>query len=763
MASESGSVRFGRLWLTGLGFLAASAVAAQESSPEILPTIPLAEDAPSVPAPAAAAPRGAVIEEVIVTATKRAVDARELPISVDAFTGEQLQKAGADSLEAITRFSPGVTVSPGLDAESASVIFRGVSTDTFFTFFTRTFGLFYEDVSLVNPSILGPQPNLDPFDMATVEVLKGPQGTLFGGSALSGAVRYVPAKPEYGEAYGRFSSGIGTMAKSDDLSQYYAGMWNQPITDGLAVRVVASRRENPGYVYDQRADRDDINSSESTQVRALLGWRFGADSDLQLNWMQRLSTQDDGSFASRDDAAVHEHRFYPDTLDSRTTALYAKLRVGFDGFDTFLIGSQLNKTYNQNLDYSQFLGTSALGIGALGGTPSNSTQPSAELRIVSTAPTESGFWLLDRWSYVAGYYYVYTDQFLRLNLVPQFTGLTLRLQGDVDAKENALFFDTTREIGERWQLGLGGRLFRQTTQAAISTKVLPLSAPILPNLPTLPEGVAIPLGTNRGTIGETVFNPKFTLQWRYSRDFSIYGSAVKGFRYAGANQNPTLDPQVPLFFDSDSIWNYELGTRTTWFDGRLQWDTTAFYLEWSDMQIQQRDYTGVFAYTDNVGGARTIGIETSFKAAFESGFLVDLNLGYLDAQTTEFFDDFQGPAPKGTELPGSSPFTGSLLVNYARQISNSELSATLSYTYQNRNYNNLPHTYEHPALGLLGARIGVRFPGWPGAPDLSLVGSNLTNEFKPAVVFDTPNTGGILAIYNQPRTLILKLGFEVGR
>jgi outer membrane receptor protein involved in Fe transport len=134
----------------------------------------------------------------------------------------------------------------------------------------------------------------------------------------------------------------------------------------------------------------------------------------------------------------------------------------------------------------------------------------------------------------------------------------------------------------------------------------------------------------------------------------------------------------------------------------------------------------------------------------------------VDAQTTEFFDDFQGPAPAGTELPGSSPVSGSALLLWAYPLADGQFSATLSYTYQNRNYNNLAHTYEHPPLELLGASANLSMPSWPGAPVFSLIGSNLTNEFKPAVVFDTPNTGGILSIFNPPRSFRLGVEFTIG-
>lgn len=714
------------------------------------------------------APARRVIEEIVVTATKRSTDIRDIPLSIDAFDGDALRDIGATNLEAILRFSPGVAVTPGLDPEAAQVIIRGVSTDTFFTFFTRTFGLFYEDVSLVNPSILGPQPNLDPFDMG-VEVLKGPQGTLFGGSALSGAIRYVPNKPDTESSYGKLGAGVGVLARSDGLIQRYDGLWNQCINDDLALRVVGTVNERPGYVRDLRSGEDDINATGSTQFRALLDWQASDRLALGLNLLRRDTDQDDGALGNNDRSPEHSQRFLPDELESTTNVLLADAEWAFDASSLTLIISHLDKDYPQNLDYSQFIGTASVGVGTFGDTVVESQQPSAELRWVTSAPTDSALWLLRDWSLVTGYFYTAADQFLQLTIGTLPSGGLIRLRAQVDAEEHAVFADLTRSLGERWEVGLGGRLFRQTTEADISTTVIAaegLSTVLLPGLlpqviGALPGNAGVPVGRDVGNIGETVFNPKFTLRWIYSDELSVFASAVKGFRYAGANQNPTRDPDVPLFFDSDEIWNYELGARTRWLDGSLQVDATVFYLDWTDLQIQQREFTGAFAYSDNVGGARNQGVELSIDWLLPAGFAVVLNGAYVDAETTTFFDDFQGPAPAGSELPGTSPFSGSALLAWAGDPGGRRVwNGSLSYTYQNRNFNNLPHTYAHPPLGLLGASVNLTLATLPGQPRLSLIGNNLTNELKPGAVFDTPNSGGILTLFNPPRSIVLSV--EVG-
>lgn len=760
---------FIRALATGALLFAASLANAQDEV--TYDTIPLAEEAPAAVAEEDDGTQRAILGEVVVTATKRESDIRDIPLSIDAFSGEDLTTIGATSIEAMARYTPGVSVSPGLDPEAAQVIIRGVSTDTFFTFFTRTFGLFYEDVSMVNPSILGPQPNLDPFDMRTVEILKGPQGTLFGGSALAGAIRYVPNKPDFDAAYGKLGAGVGTLARSDELIRRYDGMWNQPLSDTLALRVAGTRSERPGYVNDLRSGEEDINTSDSTQLRAQLAWQATETLDLRLSALRRETNQDDGSFANNDQRPEHDERYYPDELESTTDVLMLNADWDLDFANLVVVLASLTKDYPQDLDYSQFIGTSTAGVGTFGDTDVDSEQPSAEVRLVSAAPTESEWWALRDWDYVAGYFFVYSDQYLNLDIGTAVNGATLRLRGNVDAKENAAFFDLTRHLSEQWEVGLGGRLFRQGTKADITTDLIavegltaanPLTALLAPVVQNLPEQGAVRLGRQNGEIAETVFNPKFTVQWKRDKNLSVFASAVKGFRYAGANQNPTLDPNVPLFFESDDIWNYELGVRTRWFEGALQLDVTVFELDWTDLQVQQREFTGAFAYTDNVGGARNRGVELGVDLLLPAGLALKLTGSYVDARTTTFFDDFQGPAPAGTELPGSPPFSASALLLWLRPVGDAELVSTLSYSYQNRNYNNLPHTYEHPALKLLNASVSFSMPNWPGQPKLNLVGTNLTNEFQPAVVFDTPNTGGILTIFNPPRAIMLGVEFSFG-
>lgn len=195
--------------------------------------------------------------------------------------------------------------------------------------------------------------------------------------------------------------------------------------------------------------------------------------------------------------------------------MLADAEWAFDASSLTLIVSHLDKDYPQNLDYSQFIGTASVGVGTFGDTVVESQQPSAELRWVTSAPTDSALWLLRDWSLVTGYFYTAADQFLQLTIGTLPSGGLIRLRAQVDAEEHAVFADLTRSLGERWEVGLGGRLFRQTTEADISTTVIAaegLSTVLLPGLlpqviGALPGKAAVPWGAMWATSAKRCSTP----------------------------------------------------------------------------------------------------------------------------------------------------------------------------------------------------------------------------------------------------------------
>ncbi|HKY91549.1 MAG TPA: TonB-dependent receptor plug domain-containing protein, partial [Nevskiaceae bacterium] len=257
-----------------LGGAATQAVAQEQ--PEPLPTIPVApqQDEPaSAPQDGAPAQRG--IEEIVVTATKREESVRDIPVSINATTGETLEKMGARDINDYIATVPGITLqeSPNGDAGGRKLTVRGVGPSEFNGVSgNQTVGQFIGDIPMTDPYSNFVTPDLDPFDLQTVEILKGPQGTYFGASALNGAIRYVPTKPVLGEWGVRgFAEGLHIEDGATDGT--YAAAVNVPIGETLAFRATGVLQNTPGYIDNLQRDDEDADSRRKWSARGGLRWQ----------------------------------------------------------------------------------------------------------------------------------------------------------------------------------------------------------------------------------------------------------------------------------------------------------------------------------------------------------------------------------------------------------------------------------------------------------------------------------------------------------
>ncbi len=421
------------------------------------------------------------IEEIIVSATKRDQSVRDIPISIDAFKGEDLENRGATNLEEIIKYSAGVTLQKGDRADNSSFTIRGIGGNTYY--FSRTYGLFFSDVSLVNPTLQGVVPDIDPFDIASVEVLKGPQGTLFGGSSLAGAVRYVPTRPDFEDSYGSVSAGMGTMEDSEEIVEEYTLMLNAPLTSNFAVRGAGSVRHTPGYIDDHRFQKqDDTNAGDISSFRVMADWAISENLTLETTYLRRDSnTEQLGYIDNLEKRRETDSKTANESGNSDIEIFIGSLTwTGFEDFDLKLILAQLDKDSIQDYDFTAFFSYQNTGLRArVDDYISSTDQPSVELRMVSKDISSSDWWIMDGWQYVLGYYQQESDQinqfayilgepdpnFIEDDLglgdiidIPELTGPGLFADIFATAEEKALYFDLTKDMLDgKLQLGLGGR------------------------------------------------------------------------------------------------------------------------------------------------------------------------------------------------------------------------------------------------------------------------------------------------------------------
>jgi iron complex outermembrane receptor protein len=676
-----------------------------------------------------------VLDDVVVTATKRSTAVSEIPASIDAFNGSDLDEKGLTNLEQILKYSPGVTLIKGNNPDENQVNIRGAGSPG--GDLNRPFGLFFEDVPLLNPTIKGAQPDIDPFDLATVEVLKGPQGTLFGGAALVGAIRYVPNVPTHDRLYGSVSYGYGTTAGSNGANAQYTAMLNLPLGEALALRVAGSVRERAGIIDDTWSGQEDVDSTLSAHNRAIISWKPLDVLDAQLTWQNRAVTADAGWAAQIDNTESRQEngqrRGKRDGSESDLDIMGLKLNyTGFDAFSLSLISSQTDKSATFWRDVS----------GAQEEPQRSNTysyyeqitatdQATHELRIVSAAPSESSWAWLSNWEYAAGLFYMRAQQAVDINVVlaepypnqtpiPGVSDVQVLIFADLfaDAVEQALFFDVMHPFfDDRVELNLGGRLFEQKTPVLVQASAATGNPP-LPAQPVGPPG--------EGELVEKGFNPKAAVTLHYSDDIALYVSAAKGFRFGGVNADPFLTGEPPTFYESDSLWNYEVGARTFWLDNRLRFDTTAFLVEWTNKQISQLTSSSPPSeYVRNIGGSRMRGIEASLRAALPWGMSWMINGAFVDARITEGYDSIDGYVEPGSREGSTPRWTGASVLGLDRQLGEFDLDSSLSYTYRSE------LDSDDPPLGAIGTFdffILLKNGAWPLAPELSAVISNLTDD-----------------------------------
>lgn len=725
------------------------------------------------------------IEEVIITATKREQSIRSIPASITAFSGEKLESSGKLNLNDFIQESPGVTAAQAAPGYTR-LTFRGISTDTNpYAGNAQPVGIFIGDTPFTDPYIANIVPDLSAFDLADVEVLKGPQGTLFGGAALSGAVRYQLQEPVLREWQFRgFTQYARPTGGSTAFTYGVAG--NAPIGDDIAVRFNYVSREYSGVVDDLRYGNKNVDRSDGDGVRAQLLWQPEA-------WKIKLThlTQD---FAGDNLLQTVDAPRGPRATDRAVLAMPSKNEFGLDSlevsydFDTMRLVS-LTAHVDRDAVFTGdmtnvLIGRPPLGYpqtaAVLSTVINKSKSTSQEIRLQSTGGGDFN-WLVGVYFFdYDGYFNILIDTPLNQSLfgqgsllgenpllaallgglgVPSGMSPTSLLDGTSDAKsqERAIFADLSYELFDDLTVSAGGRFYETEVKGGfIGTGLLVAG--------NQNDG----LGTNTvAKLDERGFNPKLSATYRFNRDFSVYASAAKGFRFGGLQALPSTPTNgVPPTFKSDTLWNYEIGLRTDWLDRTLRADITGFYIRYSNPIITQQTQGIPINYNTNVSAAISRGIEASVLWNTPiRGLTASLAGGYTDAHITETFTAANGDIVEpGARMPGSAKFQYSSSLQYLRAWEQYTVAPNLSYTYIGKGYSNITHDVEINDLGTLNAGIVFGAEGLAGKPKLAVNMSNILDTTRPvagsaatAIVTQQPQTVYLL---NPPRTLTVRLGVE---
>ncbi|WP_293781279.1 TonB-dependent receptor [Sphingosinicella sp.] len=597
-----------------------------------------------------AAAQEAVGDEIIITALKRDTNLQDTPISISAITGDAISNSGVQSIADLNSSVPSLTFVDGGPSQRRVVI-RGIQAAG-----EPTVGTYYDETPVTGVigagnDAGGSTPELRLFDVERVEVLRGPQGTLYGSGSMGGTLRVIYKKPT-----NEFDAAIDTSlsaTKHGGANFEASGMVNVPIaTDKLAMRATGFYRKADGYIDNTTLRIKDINEQKYYGGRLLL--RATPTDDLTIDaayYMNRARTDtpswtlEAGKYNS--DALTRQPIRDDVDLFSLTAA------YDFGGVVLTAAGSYMERDISTVSDVSRFIRSTrtAAGCGArLNGSPAipcAGTQLTDYYALVDSQSTSALFpqQNMEAWTgeirlssdgtgplnWTIGGFFSDRDIHVenpQVNADPVTGAIiypleiaTSRYIND-SLRQVAAFGEVSYDVTDRLNLTAGVRYFRydkdingETTKGSI-----------------LVGAVVRPLSFVSSDEDGTAF--KFNASYKITDDVLFYAEASQGFRPGGANQVIGLAQELTPY-QSDSLWNYEAGLKTTLLDRKLTLNMDVFQIDWSDMQISTRTPNGAFAYIGNAGSARIRGFELEGSLRPVEGLSISGNLAYLDAKLTE--------------------------------------------------------------------------------------------------------------------------------
>ena len=594
-----------------------------------------------------AEPQPVPLQEVIVTAQKREQRLQDVPVPVTAISAESLAQSNLANLEDYYATVPGLSLSNSGYPGASTIAIRGITTAGG----TPTVETTIDDVPVGNGSPLavgGFFPSIDPSDLTHVEVLRGPQGTLYGAASLGGLVKFVTADPTTDDLSGRIGAHTESVYNGDGLGYGVQGGVNVPVTDTTAFRLSGFTRIVPGDIDNPVLKEDGVNRGESAGGLASFLWKPSADLSVKLSALIQnvsadgLSTAQSGAngLGVLDQDYLRDVGIYHARTNLYTAVVHASLGAinltSVSGYSTFDV-------YNVT-DFSSFLPTLVLP------NEGEIKQFTQEIRLSSTIG-HSVDWLIGGYysnqDNDAGQQIFYTDP-----ATGAYTSEFANLIYSTPSTELAGMGDLTVHLTDRFNVQFGGResrnevVYNETDSGPYS--VLVFSEPVH----------VVPTGHSR----DDSFTYLVTPQFRITRDQMVYARLASGFRPGGPNAGAAAF-NLPLTFGPDKTTNYELGVKGDWLEHKLFLDSSIYYIDWKNLQISVVDAASQQAFTANAGDAKSEGAELAWQARPLVGTSIEGWVVWDEAVLTQNFPlSSTTVGNAGDPLPFSSRWSGNLSV-----------------------------------------------------------------------------------------------------
>jgi iron complex outermembrane receptor protein len=696
-------------------------------------------------------------EEIVVTAQKRPERLQDVPVPVTAISGQSLLDNNQLHLQDYYATVPGLTMMPYDLNGAAALAIRGVTTGGFTN---PTVGITVDDVPYGSSTGVGIGTvalDLDPSDLERVEVLRGPQGTLYGSSSIGGLLKYVTVDPSTSGWSGRAQVGVSEISHGGQIGYNVREAINIPISDTLALRASAFTRRDPGYIDNVLTGQSDVNKTDVYGGRLSALWRPSDELSLKVSALYQDVRTDGNSNVDRpingyfgpptigdwQQSAVRGTGAGHREIQAYSATLTAKLG---NATLTALSGYSVN-TLSDSVDYSYYLGGLSQKYfnvaGAVLFDDFKTSKFTQEIRLaVPFGPKID--WLL-------GLFYTHEDtpNVEHTLAVDPVTGASAGTWNSdpfpTTFMEYAAFSDLTFHFTDRFDVQIGGResLNRQAYMETVTGERYTLLVFGLPSPVVQP-----PVHTK-----DSAFTYLVTPQYKFSPDLMVYARLASGYRVGGPNTASTIFG-FPPSFKPDKTQNYEVGAKGDVPGWPLSFDASVYYVDWKDIQLSLTDPKSGFVYFVNGSRAKSQGVELSVQSSPLRGLKVSAWVAWNVAELTKPLPPLAAYGAAGDRLPFGSRFSGNLTFEQNVHVS-SELEAffggSVSYVGDRKgDFTGSAERTDLPAYATTNLRAGTRYGTWEAnlfcnnvADKQGLVGGGLGSIIPYAFQYIQPRTVGL--------------------
>ncbi len=716
---------------------------------------------------AALAQQGMALEETLVTAQKRTESMQETPVSMQAYSGAELEARSAGDLSNIADFTPNLefdATSPISGSSNAAVVFiRGIGQTDFVLTSDPGVGIYLDGV-YISRAMGGV---LDLLDIERVEVLRGPQGTLFGKNTVGGALNVTTKKPGP-----EFEVEAAVTAGNYDRLDGMVGI-NVPITDdSLFLRASMATRSRDGF-GERLLTGETMGDVNSDTFRASLLWL--PTQDIELTWAVDFTQAEEDMpttsllVADPDVGGMNNlsglYNLYA-TLGWVDGPLYNESWLTDDAFksngtapvgsDTDVLGTSLTGEWALNNFSIKSIIAYRETDTSFGRDTDHSpitilhTANSMDLEQFSQELNFTGAAFNDRLDWLFGLYYFNEkgEDLPRISILPDVTdfegGLPLpddfSVHGDIDIDNTSLaaFFHGTYSITDRLSTTFGLRYTDEEKKTNLDVYFPSSGVRLLQNSST--------------TQNFDDWTPRIGLEYAFTDEVFAYASYSEGFKSGGVVSRYNMPQVDPITFDPEEVTNYEIGLKSEWLDRRLRINAAAFFMDYTDIQVTV--FNGVVPETRNAAEGEILGGELEFTGILTEGLFLTGSLGYMDAEYTKLDDSSSGALEVSLDhkFVNTPELTANLSLEYRFDLASiGDVSVMLEYAYRDEVANDAANTPDlmQDSIELFNARLALFSANehW----EVAMFGRNLTDEVYLTSGVSTTSFGIVEGVYGRPR------------